>query len=161
MLFSLKTANAGGGKVRIIRAGICDLEKVTPLFDAYRVFYLQNIDLAGAHIFLEARMTRKESVIFIAVNDAQKAVGFIQLYPSFSSVSLAPVWTLNDLFVVPEARGKGVATHLMNKAKDFALSQNAKGIQLETSRENNIAQNLYESLGYLKSSDTHYYFLPL
>lgn len=147
--------------MKVIRAGINDLEKITPLFDAYRVFYHQDSNLVGAYVFLKARIEREESVIFIAVDDTQKAIGFTQLYPSFSSVSLAPVWTLNDLFVFSEARGMGVATQLMNKAKDFVLSQNGKGIQLETSIENKIAQNLYESLGYLKSSDTYYYFLPL
>lgn len=80
------------------RAGL-----IAPLFDAYRQFYGQTPDLEGARQFLFERLQGGESVIF-AVMEGENALGFTQLYPSFSSVSMKPIWILNDLFVVEKAR---------------------------------------------------------
>lgn len=88
-------------------------------------------------------------------------LGFTQLYPGFSSVSARPSWILNDLYVSPNARRAGVAKLLMNTAKDFADSTQAKGISLETSLDNVNAQALYETLGYKKSDGFYSYYLPL
>jgi hypothetical protein len=71
----------------IQKATISDLESLTVLFDLYRVFYEQTSDLEGAREFLKARILNDESVVFMAV-DGEHPVGFVQLYPSFSSVSM-------------------------------------------------------------------------
>ena len=44
---------------------------------------------------------------FVAVADGT-GVGFVQLYPTFTSIGAKRAWVLNDLFVVPEARRRGV-----------------------------------------------------
>ena len=70
------------------------------------MFYRQDSDLEGAKVFLRNRMERKESVIFVAVEDGEY-IGFTQLYPSFSSISMKELWILNDLFVQATKRGAG------------------------------------------------------
>jgi ribosomal protein S18 acetylase RimI-like enzyme len=70
------------------------VELVAPLFDAYRQFYNQLPDLDGARRFLVERLGRGESVIYVVV-EGGRALGFTQLYPSFSSVSMRPIWILN------------------------------------------------------------------
>jgi hypothetical protein len=89
--------------VRTIRAGLEHLDVLTGLFDSYRQFYGQEPDLPGARRFLEARLRCRDSVVFLAFRDdaTRTSVGFVQLYPSFSSVSMKPIWILNDLFVAP------------------------------------------------------------
>ena len=153
--------------MQIHRATIDDLALLAPLFDAYRVFYEQSSDLALARHFLEQRLSKQESIIFMAIEDPaeststsaqQLGLGFVQLYPSFSSVSAQRLWILNDLFVAPHARRRGVAQALMNRAKDFSGEDGAKGLFLETAHDNHHAQALYESLGYAKNSE-YYYFL--
>jgi GNAT superfamily N-acetyltransferase len=47
------------------------------------------------------------------------AAGFTQLYPSFSSGSMAPILILNDLFVAPEGRRHGIGTALLDAAADY------------------------------------------
>ena len=69
------------------------------------MFYRQDSDLEGAKVFLRNRMERKESVIFVAVEDGEY-IGFTQLYPSFSSISMKELWILNDLFVQAAKRGQ-------------------------------------------------------
>lgn len=135
--------------MRIIQATIADINRLAPLFDGYRQFYKQPSNLEAAVAFLNQRFTKKDSVIFLAESQDESALGFTQLYPSFSSVSMQRTYILNDLFVDGSARAKGVATALMNSAKEFALQQGAKGLTLETDIDN-PAQKLYERLGWKK-----------
>ena len=76
----------------IVRATIGDLDELVPLFDGYRQFYGRRSDPAGARAFLGDRIAREESVIYLAYTGPREAAGFTQLYPSFSSVSLKPLW---------------------------------------------------------------------
>ena len=146
--------------ISIYQATINDLKQLVPLFDAYRVFYKQPSDKEGAEKFLFERFEHGESVIFMA-KDNEEAVGFTQLYPIFSSVSMQRLWLLNDLFVMEQGRRKGIAEKLMNAAKDFATLTRAKGLILSTATDNHDAQRLYERLGYKKDDDFVQYFLRL
>jgi ribosomal protein S18 acetylase RimI-like enzyme len=131
------------------RAGPADVEAVAPLFDAYRQFYQRPSDLALARRFVADRLERDESVIFLAERDG-RAVGFVQLYPVFSSTAADPrrLWLLNDLYVTPEVRGGGVARALMTTARRLAQETGACGLELVTARTNAAAQRLYRSLGW-------------
>jgi ribosomal protein S18 acetylase RimI-like enzyme len=150
--------NPTEGSMEIRRAGPADLEMVVPLFDAYRRFYGQVSDLPRARAFLAERLERGDSVIFLALEHAA-AVGFTQLYPLFSSLSCRPLWLLNDLFVVPEARRLGVARALADAARDHAVESGACGIELATAHSNVQAQRLYESLGYRVDDEFRHYEL--
>lgn len=131
------------------QAGPDDVEQLAPLFDAYRQFYQQPSDLALARDFLAERLSRAESVVFVAERDG-RAVGFVQLYPLFSSTAARPrrLWLLNDLFVSPDVRGGGVGRALMERARRLAEETGAVGLELATAVTNRGAQRLYESLGY-------------
>lgn len=144
------------------RATLDDLDALATLFDGYRVFYGQRSDPALARAFIEERLRRDESVIFIARDGANReALGFTQLYPMFSSVSARRIWVLNDLFVAPAARKRGVARTLMDCARDFATEAGALRLILETAEDNHAAQALYESLGYVLESGERHYSLEL
>jgi len=143
------------------RATLDDLDGLAALFDAYRVFYRQASDHALARAFIEERLQRGESVIFIARDAAGEAVGFTQLYPAFSSVSARRIWILNDLFVASGARQRGVARQLMDRARAFAIEAGALRLVLETAEDNQPAQALYESLGYAREAGTRHYALEL
>ncbi|MBS0381617.1 MAG: GNAT family N-acetyltransferase [Proteobacteria bacterium] len=144
----------------IARATPADLDALASLFDAYRVFYGQASDPAAAHAFVGQRLQHHESVVFMARDDGT-AVGFTQLYPAFSSVSARRIWILNDLFVAPDARQRGVARALMSAARAFALDTGALRLVLETADDNHPAQALYESLGYVRETGTRHYALTL
>jgi ribosomal protein S18 acetylase RimI-like enzyme len=134
---------------RVRRAGPADADAIAPLFDAYRQFYARPSDLPLARRFVADRLERDESVIFLAERDG-RAVGFVQLYPVFSSTAPHPrrLWLLNDLYVAPEARGAGVARALMAAARRMAEATGACGLELVTARSNVAAQRLYRSLGW-------------
>lgn len=144
----------------IVRASAAHLDLLVPLFDEYRRFYGQTQDLDGARNFLRERMTNKESVVFLAV-EGMEGVGFTQLYPSFSSVSMERLWILNDLFVASEARRRGVAAALLEEARKLAVRTRATGLELATATDNLSAQRLYESLGWERDTDFHHYSLSV
>ncbi|MFT3667536.1 MAG: GNAT family N-acetyltransferase [Pseudoxanthomonas sp.] len=146
--------------IEIRRATQGDVDVVAPLFDTYRVFYGKPSDPALARDFIDARLTRGESVILLALDDG-KAVGFTQLYPAFSSVSATHVWVLNDLLVMPDARRGGVARALLSAAADFARADGALRLELETDHDNHTAQALYQAMGWTLYDGTLRYRLPL
>jgi len=145
--------------MRVKRAGPGDLDAVAPLFDAYRQFYGQRPDPAAARAFLAERLSRDESVIFVAVAPDGEALGFTQLYPSFSSVSLRRLWILNDLFVGPGVRRGGVGRRLLERAREWAVETEAKGLILATAVTNTAAQALYESCGWRRDDEFRHYYL--
>ena len=140
----------------IIQATIDHLNDLIPLFDAYRIFYRQNSNPKAAQDFLYKRLTKNDTIIYIAFTD-KIAVGFAQLFPSFSSVSMQPLYILNDLFVDKEFRNQGIGVALLNKAKQLCKEQNYKGLSLQTERTN-PAQHLYENLGWIKDKDLFYFW---
>lgn len=142
--------------IKVYRADKENLSELAVLFDKYRVFYQQNSDIRAAEHFLHQRFEMNESIVFMAEVDGI-SVGFTQLYSSFSSVSMLPVYILNDLYVERAHRKKGVGEALLNKAKQFCRQNDFKGLALETAM-NNPAQKLYEKLGWKKDSDCFHYF---
>lgn len=134
--------------VRIARATPADLDDAARLFDAYRVFYRQPGDPAGAREFIAARLRDGDSVILLARLADGAAAGFVQLYPSYSSVSMRRIWILNDLYVDAAARRHGVGAALMAEAEAFARATGAGRLELTTERINTTAQRLYAASGY-------------
>lgn len=147
--------------VKIRRAESSCVEKIAPLFDAYRGFYGQPSNLPESRDFLTERLSHNESTIFYAQDEFGEALGFVQLYPMFSSVSARRTWLLNDLYATDAARGRGVGTALLDVAKEFVISTGAKGILLETGRDNMGAQRLYEAQGYVRDTGYYTYYLNL
>jgi GNAT superfamily N-acetyltransferase len=143
-------------EVRTVRAELDDLDALVPLFDGYRRFYGQRSDPDGARAFLADRLKRGESVIFLAVADGA-VVGFTQLYPLFSSVSMKRLWLLNDLFVAPDARTSGAGRALLERAERWAAETGAKGLTLSTQITNLPAQRLYEACGWTKDDEFLHY----
>ena len=145
---------------RVRQATILDLEQLAPLFDRYRQFYGRASNVAAAREFLLARFTNKESTLLIAHED-ERPIGFTQLYPSFSSVSLARIFILNDLFVSEQARRNGVASALMSAAVKFANTLGAVRLSLSTAITNDAAQALYHSAGWKRDDQFFVYHLAI
>lgn len=142
--------------MKIVQASFLSLELLIPLFDGYRVFYKQVSNLEAARVFLTERFQENDSVIFLALASGGTRLGFTQLYPSFSSVSMQRTYILNDLYVTSEARKKGIGEALMEAAKQFVITEGSKGLTLETAIDN-PAQKLYKRLGWKKDTEVNHY----
>ncbi len=144
----------------IRQASLADLDELASLFDGYRQFYGRASDLAAARAFLLARFDHGESVVFIA-HQGGKPVGFTQLYPSFSSVSLARVFVLNDLYVDAAARQGGVGRQLLEAAVAHGRAVGAVRLMLSTATTNLTAQSVYEGAGWKRDEQFFVYQFAL
>jgi len=146
---------------KIVQAEIEHLREVSRLFNLYRIFYKEKDDLDSAKQFIKQRLENGDSTIFISINDDASLNGFVQLYPSFCSVSMIPILILYDLFVDPDIRTKGIGRSLMNKAAQYAQENGFKRLELSTAKDNFIGQSLYESLGYEVDNEFLHYSLEI
>ena len=142
---------------QIKKAVIEDLEAVVQLFDEYRIFYGYSSDITNARKFIADRIISNDSEIFICFNEANRVVGFVQLYPLFSSTRMKKLWLLNDLYVDVYNRNKGYSIQLITKAKELCRLTNACGIMLETSKENTVGNSLYPKAGFRLDNEHNYY----
>jgi ribosomal protein S18 acetylase RimI-like enzyme len=143
----------------IRRATLEDVEPVAALLDAYRQFYGREPDLDLARDFVRERLRRNESIVYLAEDAARVPLGFAQLYPSFSSVALARTFVLNDLYVVPGARRRGVGAALLSSATAFCKDSGAVRVDLTTQTTNTAAQSLYTASGWTRQTEYYVYTL--
>jgi GNAT superfamily N-acetyltransferase len=132
-------------KVRLAEAR--DVDQLADLFDQYRQFYECPPDLGAAKNWIAENLERGRSTIFAADNRGQ-LLGFTQLYPALCSVDLVEYFVLYDLYVKDAARRQGIARALMKAASEWAKTQGAARLDLETARDNYPGQALYRDLGY-------------
>jgi GNAT superfamily N-acetyltransferase len=147
-------------EVEVRQAAVADLDLLVPLFDAYRQFYRLPSEPERARSFLLERLEHNQSVIFLAFEEAA-AIGFSQLYPSFSSGAMARIFILNDLFVAPEARRRGVGSALLQAAAQYGRSLGALRLVLSTEVTNTTAQAVYERMGWKRDTVFCVYQLAL
>ncbi len=146
--------------ITIKQIGLTEAHLVIGLFNQYRMFYNQFSDIGMATAFIGERLQHNESIIFLAINqDTEQPVGFTQLYPKYSSIRLDKNWILNDLYVAEDYRKQGIGRKLIKTVMDFARTKGSRFVQLETAIDNFTAQQLYESIGFVKQQNDEDFFL--
>jgi GNAT superfamily N-acetyltransferase len=130
----------------IVRATAQDVARLLPLFDAYRAFFAGGRDGRSSE-FLEKRLERDEAVIFIARCDAE-TVGFITLYPLWSSWYCRRIWFLSDLYVAESARNRGMGAGLVEHVVAYAKETGASSVMVELPRREPHLKRFYAKLGF-------------
>jgi GNAT superfamily N-acetyltransferase len=143
--------------IQIRTARLEDITQLALLFDAYRVFYRKESDPGAAAVYLTQRIQAGDSEIYVAIREGQLA-GFTQLYPLFSSTRLQRMWLLNDLFVSPAHRGKGIAKELLQASRDLCQQTGAAVLLLETEKTNQTGNHLYPSQGFRPCEQSNFYW---
>lgn len=141
----------------IRRATIDDLDRLLPLVRGYREFYKQTHDASAERAFMSRHLTVRSSIVFLAIDETDNVVGFMQLFETFSTVQLSPALILEDLFVAPDARGSGIASALLEAAVAYAVQSGACGMFLETAMDNTTAQRVYERNGWVREGRFYKY----
>lgn len=113
--------------MRIFKAEQWNIAVLLPLFEEYRVAHGMSENPDRTLTFLTNRIRFSESIFFIAVDENDRAVGFIQLYPRLSSLQLQRYWQLTDMFVREEKYQNEIYKALIAKAKEFvAFTQSTR-----------------------------------
>ncbi len=133
------------------KATLDDLDAIAPLFDAYREFFTKAPDLDVSRRFLGERLERGESTVLAAFQGAA-AIGFLQLYPLFSSWYAKRQWFLSDLYVDAAVRERGVGKRLVGAAIDFANETASRAILVELPFSEPHLTRFYTHLGFDKDA---------
>ncbi len=147
--------------IRIIKSNTDYLKPLGILFYQYRQFYSQVSNLSRSISFIKERIEKQDSVIFLALDISDKVLGFAQLYPTFSSISISKKWILNDLFVSEDSSRLGAEMKIIQSVEELAFETKATSIFLEVQVKNKKAQHLYKSLGYIEETEHYSYFLEI
>jgi len=136
-----------------------NLHEVLPLIKQYQQFYraAEISDAKNKNFFEQFGENNPLGCQFLFRDSdnedkSNHVIGFATVYFSFSSTIAAKVGILNDVFTLPNHRGKGVATALINHCLHYALAHGAARLQWVTAPDNISAQRLYNSLNTGKST---------
>ena len=113
--------------MRIFKAEQWNVPALLPLFEEYRLAHGMSENPDRTLTFLSNRIRFGESIFFIVMDENEKAVGFIQLYPCLSSLQLQRYWQLTDIFVQAGKYQNEIYKALIEKAKEFvAFTQSTR-----------------------------------
>jgi ribosomal protein S18 acetylase RimI-like enzyme len=134
-----------------------NLAEVLPLVRAYQEFYKVSTisDDRNSEFFAQFGESSPFGCQFI-YREASNVVGFATVYFSFTSTITAKVAVLNDLYTLPNYRGRGVGRKLIEHCRCFAAANGAARLQWVTAPDNEQAKKLYSSLNTGKST-WHFY----
>jgi len=124
----------------------CDFYAVSPADD----------DLLAVSRALTADPER-EGVQLLARTAAGEAVGFATVYWSWDTLIAARVGIMHDLFVAPEARGKGYADELIAECVAECRRHGAAKLGWQTARDNARAQRVYDRVGATRDDWADYW----
>jgi GNAT superfamily N-acetyltransferase len=146
--------------VTIGRVTEADLGELLPLMRAYCDFYAvapSDEALLGLSRALIADPER-EGVQLLARDGG--SVGFATIFWSWATTSAERIGVMNDLFVAPEARGKGVAEALIEACRAECAGHGAGKLTWQTAPDNATAMKLYDRIGAVREQWVDYW-LPV
>ena len=121
--------------IKIFKAEQWNLETLLPLFEEYRLSQGMTENPERTLTFLSNRIRFSESIFFLALDQSQQALGFIQLYPRLSSLQLQRYWQLTDIFVRHSNQSNDIYTALIAKAKEFVSYTQSTRLVVEQDRQ--------------------------
>jgi GNAT superfamily N-acetyltransferase len=136
-----------------------DLQDLLPLVRAYCDFYEVTPSDDGLLAVSRALIadSDREGVQLIARNDGGEAVGFATVYWSWDTLSAARTGIMHDLFVIPAARGAGVADLLIEACVDECRGHGAVKLGWQTAPDNARARRVYERVGATRDEWVDYW----
>ena len=138
---------------RIERAGVVDLPVLMPMMRAYCDFY--EVDPRDDRLVALSRALiddPSEGEQLILRDEDGTPLGFATVYWTWQTLDAARIGVLNDLYTVPEARGKGVGRALIEHCRGLCRKRGAAKLVWETAPDNETAQRLYDGIGAESSS---------
>ncbi|MDN3637431.1 GNAT family N-acetyltransferase [Simiduia curdlanivorans] len=135
---------------RVDYADAEQMHHVLNLLDAYARDPMGGGEALADHVRAELPVllrATQHAVSFIAFVDAE-AVGLINGFETVSTFAAKRLINIHDLAVLSVARGKGVATQLMQAMEAHARARQCCKLTLEVLTGNQQAGALYAAMGY-------------
>jgi GNAT superfamily N-acetyltransferase len=125
-----------------------EFELFLPLIADYQSFYgVEDPDEERNRDFFRRFLAPSEDGLLLGAWHEPAPVGYACLYWFFTSIAAAESVLMNDLYVVPEARGRGAGRALIEASADVARERGAHHLEWSTAPDNETAQRLYDATG--------------
>ena len=125
-----------------------EYEELLPLIAAYQRFYeVAEVDEERNRAFFRRFLAPSDDGLLLGARSGGRLVGYACLYWHFSSLEASESVLMNDLYVVEEARGRGVGRALIEATAEVARERGAPHVEWSTAPDNLTAQRLYDSTG--------------
>jgi ribosomal protein S18 acetylase RimI-like enzyme len=92
------------------------------------------------------RLIESEEITVLLAGDGPDGLSLFRLRPALWSQGLEAY--LQELYVVPDLRGRGIGRALLERTIELARERGADGIDLNTGETDTAARALYESMGF-------------
>lgn len=115
-----------------------DFISLTKLFDAFLI----EIDGDEKDFFAQYNQIYLDKVVVCYENDIALGCGAIKDYNSETA-------EIKRMFVLPEFRGKSIASKILSELENWAKELNFISVHLETSQKLESAITLYRKFGYM------------
>jgi GNAT superfamily N-acetyltransferase len=131
-----------------------EFEELLPLISAYQRFYgVDDVDPdRNRHFFRRFLGPSPDGLLLAARDEGGAILGYACLYWHFSSLQALETVLMNDLYVAPVARGRGIGRALIEATSAIARERGAAWVEWSTAPDNHTAQRLYDSLTSEKST---------
>jgi len=147
-------ALADGVEVRDARPE--EAEDLLPLMRAYCDFYEASPPDQGLVQMARTLIGEPEQGAMFIARDGGEAVGFATLDWKWSSLKGARIGYLEDLYVTPETRGRGIADALIEACAERCRERGAPAMEWLTAPDNRRAQAVYDRTGAVAKTYVEY-----
>jgi GNAT superfamily N-acetyltransferase len=133
------------------------LDALLPLIAAYQRFYeVEDVDDERNRAFFTGFLEPSERGTMLGAWRGGELLGYACLYWTYTSLIPAEIVLMNDLYVVPEARGEGVGRALIEASAAVARERGAARLTWMTAADNERAQRLYDTTGAIAEASIEY-----
>jgi GNAT superfamily N-acetyltransferase len=135
-----------------------DLDDLLPLMRGYCDFY--DVDPSDEDLLALSRALigdpEREGLQLIARGDDGRALGFATIFWTWSTTVAGRIGVMNDLYVAPDGRGKGLADALIQACVERCRGRGASRLTWQTAPDNDRAQAVYDRVGGERSQWVDY-----
>jgi len=137
-----------------------DTEAVLAMMAAYHTEDGLEFDALVSRRGLEMIAAGTPLALLWLIEEGGKSVGYLCVTAGFSLEVGGGDFFLDEIYVVPDARGRGLGSQALDFAEGAARDFGARRICLEVTRQNKRARKLYADIGF-EEHDRHLMSKPL
>lgn len=137
-------SDSGAARVRPLKSD--DATRWRELFTAYGVFYETAFSDEVLDGVWEWLMDARHPLFCLVADLDGEVVGFAHVREQPDTFTAGPGWYLDDLYTVPEVRGSGAGTALLEAIVEHARAHGGGTVRWITAADNTRAQSVYDRL---------------
>lgn len=123
-----------------------DFDRWLPLWTGYSTFYKRTVPDEISRLTWQRFFDHYEPMHCLVAEQGAALLGITHYLFHRNTTMIGPTCYLQDLFTVPEARGKGLGQALIEAVYDAARQAGSTRVYWMTHETNTVAQGLYDKV---------------